>query len=69
MTELKIVVDDATGKVEVTGPIKQEVLCLGLLEKAKDIILKFNDPQRQPRAEKGPDLLLANGPMTKQFVN
>lgn len=41
---LSIVVED--GKVAVNGPIKDKVLCYGLLEQAKDLIREF-DPSKK----------------------
>lgn len=52
MVELKITLDPTTGGVNVTGPINDKILCLGLLELAKGIV-QAHDPGKQP-------ILLAN---------
>jgi hypothetical protein len=41
------------GQVNVSGPIQNKLLCLGILEFAKDIILKFNIEDR-PRVSLAP---------------
>ena len=39
------------GKVGVTGPIDNKVLCYGMLEAARDAIKDFNDKKRMPTVE------------------
>lgn len=46
MIELKITFDGKN--VSVNGPISDKILCLGLIELAKDVIKDFN-PEDQPR--------------------
>lgn len=41
-TELHIILLP-DGKVTITGPINQKLLCYGLLESARDAIKEFND--------------------------
>jgi hypothetical protein len=41
MVEMKITIDDA-GRVNVNGPIANNLLCYGMLEMAKDAIASFN---------------------------
>lgn len=43
--ELKISMDNQTGAVNVNGPIHNKILCLGMLELAKQAILAF-DPTK-----------------------
>jgi hypothetical protein len=33
------------GRVDVTGPLKEKLMCYGLLEMAKDAIREFSDKQ------------------------
>lgn len=40
---------DETGQVEVNGPIENKVVALGLLEVAKDAIIKFHDKSSDER--------------------
>ena len=44
--ELRIVVEEGTGRVLVHGPLANKVLCLGLLEIAKQSVLNW-DPQEE----------------------
>ena len=44
-----IIVAKPDGKIDVTGPIMNEMLCFYLLEKAKDIIKSFNIQRAQPK--------------------
>lgn len=46
MTQIVIMLD-SNGKIHTTGPIQNKILCLGMLEMAKDAILKY-DPSQQP---------------------
>jgi hypothetical protein len=39
MTEIKITMDD-TGKIKVSGPLENQLLCLGLVEIAKQVIIE-----------------------------
>ncbi len=43
--ELMIIYDTETGSIRVDGPIHNKILSLGMLEVAKDTILKFKPPQ------------------------
>ena len=45
MVELKITLDQETG-VQVAGPIQDKILCLGLLEIAKNIIVNFKQEEQ-----------------------
>jgi len=40
MIELRIVLSDE-GKLEITGPIQNKVVCLGILEVAKDVVKHY----------------------------
>jgi len=44
MVKLEIVADDA-GNVYLTGPLQNKVLCLGLLEMAKDVVKTYQPPK------------------------
>ena len=44
--ELKIKYNTITGEIAIDGPIKNEMLCLWLLEKSKDICKAFS--QKKP---------------------
>lgn len=39
MIQLVIQWDPNTGEINVNGPVDQEILCLGLLEKAKQAVM------------------------------
>ena len=39
-----IVLKGETGQVEVTGPLANRIFMLGLLEEAKDAVLKYKPP-------------------------
>jgi hypothetical protein len=39
MTEIKITMDES-GKINVTGPLTNQLLCLGLIEVAKQVIIE-----------------------------
>jgi hypothetical protein len=52
MQRLVIELNDS-GQVNVSGPIQNKLLCLGMLEFAKDVILKFNI-EDQPRVALAP---------------
>jgi hypothetical protein len=39
MTEIKITMDDS-GKIKVFGPLENQLICLGLIEIAKQVIIE-----------------------------
>ena len=43
MIELRIVVSD-DGQLQITGPIENKVVCLGILEIAKDVVKHYEVP-------------------------
>lgn len=45
--QLVVAVDD-TGQLNVNGPLHDKILCLGLLEAAKQAVLNYN-PEAQPK--------------------
>jgi hypothetical protein len=62
MTELKIQMDD-TGKINVSGPLHDQILCFGLLEIAKQVVIdngKLAQLQKINNIVK-PDLKLVKG--------
>lgn len=42
---LVITMDQLTGQVNVTGPIQNTILCMGMIEMAKHALHKFADEQ------------------------
>lgn len=47
MVQLTITLDEATGNIQVNGPIDQTILAYGLLEAAKQAII---DHSKQPKS-------------------
>jgi hypothetical protein len=39
MTKIEITMDDS-GKIKVSGPLENQLLCLGLIEVAKQVIIE-----------------------------
>lgn len=60
MIKLEIVVDDA-GKVSVTGPLDQPVMCYGLLEFGRQTLQKHFESQSKPKLVVVPALPFPNG--------
>lgn len=40
MMEIRIQFDEKTGKVALTGPIDQRLVCYGMLDMAREILMK-----------------------------
>lgn len=64
MGKIQILIEmDEQGRVNVNGPLHQKALCLGIVEIARDAILKFrSEPSR-------PELLIAQGTLDTKRVN
>lgn len=61
--ELKITMNQS-GRIDVTGPIEDLILCFGLLEAAKVQLIDFH----RQRAVKGPGIELASGPAAHELL-
>ncbi len=50
---IEFIVEEGKGKCNVTGPLEDDVLCFGLLEKAKQTIIDHNRKLQEGKAGKG----------------
>lgn len=48
MITLTVTFDPPTGQIQIVGPIQDKILCCGLLEMAKNTILKQETPKIIP---------------------
>lgn len=52
MDPFQIVINvDSNGQINVTGPIEQKALCVGVIEIAKDVVIRFKPPVVIPASQ------------------
>lgn len=62
MDPFQIVINvDSNGQINVTGPIEEKALCIGVIEIAKDVIIRFKPPVITPASENDIHRISKNG--------
>lgn len=54
VVQLVVMYNPATQHVDLAGPLQNEILCLGILDKAKDAVKKYNRELREGAVEQAP---------------